>query len=525
MQSHQQRRGEILPQPVIRYSWCIPKSNSQRIKLVDPQPTGTTSRLSEMVLLFALQLLVAISTMSEHALVHATSAAAALPCTVCQDGVSKVNWPDKQLILPPSVTTLVPIPMDTCGKLDAIATAFLQEGTELCDAARLYGPVCGCPVPTGVCRLCTSTATGEAPVQERQSMPNPGRSLGLDVTAMLNNELDLGLPADLDMTCELYDAVLTNYTEHDSICGSSDAVRELCGCGPEQPTEEEGPTREESNGQEDLCLVCEVMTPNKEVKSWTGLASPTEPRTCQQVAQEVSTVLSAETSICQSAQEMIRIDCGCNETIANNTESQQEGDDLEKQEQEEVISNDDPGFVDNQCTLCPFGEPVPFPDREIEIKGLVLPKCGALDLVARTTVANNTAEDCGFYRLAAKYCGCQMGATACDICSGKPLTDPGVEYLWVHGGLGFTASTWIGADNDRTEVNKMSCSMLDSVLAYERTEGESVCLQFQLRGETCGCPNHTFPIIVWLSRISGLLSFLVSVSGFVSCFREGCDYL
>ena len=121
----------------------------------------------------ALRLLLFVCTMSDHGLVHGAG-----PCTVCRDGVSTVNWPDKQLVLPPSVTALVPIPLDTCGTLDIITTSLVQEGTELCDAARLYGPVCGCPIPADACRLCPPALAVEPLTEQLQSLPNPGLSLG-----------------------------------------------------------------------------------------------------------------------------------------------------------------------------------------------------------------------------------------------------------------------------------------------------------------------------------------------------------
>ena len=368
----------------------------------------------------ALQLLLFVCTMSDHGLVRG-----AAPCTVCRDGVSTVNWPDKQLVLPPSVTALVPIPLDTCGTLDIITTGLVQEGTELCDAARLYGPVCGCPIPADACRLCPPTLAVEPSTDQLQSLPNPGLSLGQNMTAMVNADLQLALPADLDMTCELYDAVLTNYTRNDSFCVSSESAQERCGCGAEPPLDG--------------------------------------------------------------------------------------GDNTEQNEQEEQVpDNNDSGPPDNQCTLCPYGEPVAFPDRDIDVKGLPLPKCGAFDLLIRTTVESNSTDECDYYRNLSKYCGCQMRPNACSMCRDKPLIETGTSYQWTEGGLVQANKVSTTSEVFEGEVLQITCTVLDSAMANLYDDGQEVCEQFQLRGETCGCEDLTFTTIKWSARASAFFSFVVS---------------
>jgi hypothetical protein len=89
------------------------------------------------------------------------------------------------------------------------------------------------------------------------------------------------------------------------------------------------------------------------------------------------------------------------------------------------------------CTLCPLGEPVPYPERNVSgIEGLGFDyfehNCGVMDKSA--ALWDRSSSVCRTGQVVGKLCGCSVEESACSICgNGKTMTKPLAEAKWANG--------------------------------------------------------------------------------------------
>ena len=463
-------------------------------------------------------------------------------CTVCRGG-EPITKPDQPILF----ETSSPIPIDNCAALDAVA-AFVPADTPNCEGIQLLGAVCGCPLDADACRLC-------------QSLPNPNKMLGKESQLLLQHAMGETWAVDInstDITCELYDAFLSSHDGDDSWCETFDPVRRTCGC----PLLQNASSHSNQTGLTTQCSVCQVRFPSNNLSS-NGLIpaqtcgdavaaansgmmnstqctqlqhqinsheapcggcvqEPIHERPCslcpegfrlknQSSLLEASAVnftllrqlnatahtdvdtptcgnvedalraISADSDACVELQSLDKACDGCEEMIGSNR-IREEG----------------------RCTLCPFSEPVPFPNQTIDVN-LQFPvaDCGTLDLAA--SMFNKDSPDCAKLRALAKLCGCSMPPSSCSICPYSPMTHPKKKFQWFQGRIADTAF-----GQPFPSSLEVSCEMLDSALATQDHSSQQ-CFVLQLRGSACGCWHPITMAAAILRRVFSTLSLFVSV--------------
>ena len=458
-------------------------------------------------------------------------------CTVCRGG-EPITKPDQPIL----IETTSPLPIDDCAALDAVAT-YVLAGTPDCEGIRSLGALCGCPVDENACRLCGD-----------QQLPNPHQELGSEAKSIL--QVDLG---ETNITCGLYDTLLSAQGHNYDLCLASDPVRSTCGCPLLQNT------RFSPNNTEILpqCSVCEVWFPDNALRSSSTIPAQTcgdavaaaksgilnstqcnylqnllssHEGSCGGCRQEpvdedscsvcpdgfrlrnqtllLESVVANLTFLLQVADQMFRPDvdgaatCGSMESALEQVPADSNVC-MEAQSLDAVcggcveVPKSDRGHKEARCTLCPFGEPVPFPNHTIDVDLPVpIADCGTLDLAASVFTADSS--DCNELQALAKVCGCSVPASSCSVCPSSPMTRPKSKFAWLRQGNIFASE-----QSSRTD-SYFSCEVLDSALAMSDVSSEE-CFIIQLRGEACGCSHPLAIAGVLLKRVFATLSFLVSL--------------
>ena len=470
-------------------------------------------------------------------------------CSVCRGG-EPITKPDEPIV----VETPSPFPIENCRTLDAVA-AFLTAHTPDCDGIQSLGAICGCPVGANACRLCP----------DREAVPIPHQALGFEDKLILQHALGgTSAVASSNITCELYDALLSSQDRDSDLCAASDPVRQTCGCPSLQSSDQTGLSMR--------CSVCQVRFPNNSltengpiplqtcgdilIAAKSGMLNSTQ---CSQLQQ----FMNAHETSCGGCLEEPAVEQSCficpdgfrlrnqsmllNGTVANSTlfnstflhHHAQVVDDMANTDVDattcggvevavraipvesnacveaqslneacggcEEVEQRDQGHDEARCTLCPFGEPVPFPNQTIDI---VLPfpgaDCATLDLAA--SVLTKNSPDCAALQALAKVCGCSIPAQSCSICPNSPMTRQEEKFAWFRG-QGNIAN--IAFEGPLQLDSYVSCEILDSALATRDNDSEQ-CFILQLRGSSCGCPHPIAVAGVVLKRVFAVMSLLVS---------------
>lgn len=147
---------------------------------------------------------------------------------------------------------------------------------------------------------------------------------------------------------------------------------------------------------------------------------------------------------------------------------------------------------DQLCSLCSNGEPVPFPNKTIDLAGFPFPTCGELSAAMETLLTDNGAistaativgNTCFLFRQFDVHCGCQpQYENPCPFCKvdnsyEAPFPDRKVD----------TALT-----RNLMPNFEFTCGMMaDITMTWDSTmkDHEFVCAGFQGVGvAACGCP-------------------------------------
>lgn len=445
---------------------------------------------------------------------HVKQATAA--CSLCFDGEA-ISKPDHVLDLSE------PLSIRTCQDLVSVLI-LIPEEDKLCSSARAVSTLCGCPnLVQNACTICGN-----------KNMSRPLQNL--------DGLVDLG---DVDFfgltpTCALVESGMNIFKQGGQACSSLpiDELQMYCGC---QWTEDEG----EDN---DACMLCPggEIVPENGVLLLLELNENGKRISCTD-AHELVKGEKRGSSLCNDIQRgSTRCGCPVPENacqlcpdgskvaganfvdsifgIRQSCESYFYQMHRYDRDSAECQSLDDNGreacgcdkkeeFV--PCTLCPGGESVAYPNKEIVgMEGLgfdyVEPRCGTFEQGA--LYADKSDGLCSAARTLAKVCGCNARETSCSICeAGTSMTNPFGEFQWAFGSLSDSLDSLQGLyETIDTSDRKFTCELGDSYLSSLYDNEDDFCYWNQLiRGTACGCSgsNSTkVAALVWTQRCSGLLS-------------------
>ena len=168
------------------------------------------------------------------------------------------------------------------------------------------------------------------------------------------------------------------------------------------------------------------------------------------------------------------------------------------------------------CTVCIKGEPIPWPEKPLELGDLPISSCADLQLFAGLLPGDS--DDCAGLQMLGSYCGCEKEPDACTLCpNGEPVPKKQQKLGWFED---FAADV---PDAYASVGDNINCEVMEAIVAgyvdriFEETK-DIVCRSTQLKSTTCGCSPNWIPIaLTWSYRCFGLLSFLVRAPKTCSC--------
>lgn len=409
--------------------------------------------------------------------------------------------------------------------------SFLAEGSETCLQSRALSGLCGCPVPPAACTICDQGSNMTLPLQVLDGL------VELDAS---------GTSFGLDTTCELVESVIGLYEETSQLCLDLpfDKLRSYCACST--PGNEEIMTVENAS----TCNICAGGELLRDVSD-SSFHYQDSFITCQDAVQLANSTVKGS-DVCNLIQGAGTI-CGCpvrddacelcQGGFLGNANDVVFVDDeviscsvlearlhlIDKSSQEcshaaDMFSAEcgcTAGVEFQPCTLCPLGESVRYPERNISGldglgSGFVEPNCAAIEQAAALYDVNSIL--CTTVKAIAKLCGCAGRPNACSICgAGNTMTKPHAKSSWAIGKTGVNILPALTVDVDYP----FSCEIADSALSYWADTDDNMCFYAHLtKGTSCGCEGPSqmkVKALVWTQQCVGLISLIVS--SFVSRTR------
>jgi hypothetical protein len=445
-------------------------------------------------------------------------------CSLCLNG-EIISNPAKRIDL------TQPVPLATCLDLSNIL-AFVDETSDLCLQARSLSSLCGCPArrdttntTTTTCTVCAEGSNMTLPLQVLDGLlelPMSGASFGLTTTY------------------EILESAINQYEHNEQRCLDLpfDDLRQYCACSSNTDDDEAPAEEADSTTACNFCVGGEQLV---EISD-SSFVFQGALISCLDAAELVRTT-EKNSDNCRALQSAGTI-CGC--PVPSNGCELCRGGVLGDPNREIVLANGDvtacnvleaslqlldEGSLEcslkdqyaaecgctaalefQPCTLCPLGEEVPNPERNISgIEGLgydyIEHNCGILADAASNTDLNS--DFCKSTQLLGKLCGCAVKKNACSICGdGNSLTKPLATSIWAVGKT--EAEMDIAFD-----VNGLfSCEIVDSTFSALYQTDDDYCYYIHLtKGVGCGCEgtgNNQVIALIWTQRFSGFLSLLVS---------------
>ena len=333
-------------------------------------------------------------------------------CQLCGPlGPSSVPEPEKRI-------DNSDVPFGTCGNMQQIASA-LHADLELCQMVQSFGSLCDCNVPPDACTLCW----------DGSSVTNPNKQLPA---------IDDAVGVGSVRTCGTFEAVLRTSARQDSnqCLLNQQQIGEFCGCPP--------------------------MPQNQ-----TIVPPPSNDNT-------------------NSTIDVTRISF-------------------------DVLDDDE-----ERCSICPDGGVMAFPEKTVLLERDF--KCKDWERWAKAVSARSS--DCRMSDNLALYCGCPLQEVECHLCpNGEPVPNPNREVNWLDGG-GFVSTRKSVLQEILSLTRRLTCELMDSIVATDELYGFSarqsldsdlVCTTIQLKSWICGCsPDWRQILLTWSYRLSGMLSVVVS---------------
>ena len=159
------------------------------------------------------------------------------------------------------------------------------------------------------------------------------------------------------------------------------------------------------------------------------------------------------------------------------------------------------------CPVCVGGEPVPLPDKPLNIDAFSIRTCGDLESFAALLVGGS--DECRPLQWLGPYCGCAKPPNSCSFC---PLGEP-VPYKTVQVNIlsAFSPPEAFGLLDD----SFYTCEIVESITAgnpgaFYGVDDSTACQFLQFRSNLCGCRRDWRQITLsWTYRFGGILSLLV----------------
>jgi hypothetical protein len=451
-------------------------------------------------------------------------------CSLCRHG-EPVPRPDQRLDL------MYPIPMATCRDVSNFV-GILPDDSHFCHQSKAFRNRCGCPAPQSACTICP----------EGFQMTLPWRGLD-ELLATTSDPTIAATYFGLNATCELFDSAISAYEETEQRCLDLplDQLGELCACreqchfcaGGEEPLAFSN-TSFHVHGEdvfdygnsivscsEAAELAKETVEGSETCTTVQGAGTlcgcPVPPGACRLcpnggVVGEHHThpvvLPNGETTSCDILESRMHLvndtspqcllmepyakECGCTHNASHANP---------------VVT----AVQSASCTLCPLGEKVPYPDRNLSgLDGLgfdfLQHQCGILEAFVSKTDLNS--KFCRTVQVIGKMCGCSVQEQACNICGEGTMTNPLAELTWAVGNAGTKVPDFLVS---LTPNQLLTCEVADSSLSLWYDESNTFCYWARLnKGNACGCEGTSTSVLIqtmiWTQFCSGFLSLIVSAN-------------
>jgi hypothetical protein len=285
------------------------------------------------------------------------------PCTVCKDD-STMAYPENILLLPG-------FPPLECGTVDLTLSLLVPNTTsDECKAVQSLGSLCGCPIRSDPCILCSNDGA---------------------IASLPQNEL----PFLSDMflgnvpNCEIFEAYLKSKSITDPICFTAQSfMGDYCGCNV--------PIDEDGSSSFIPCSLCANGESVNDIQHDKNITIPDFPfKSCNQLESAMSLLLAKDSQQCQTLSQAFGHFCECDKNKGNT------------------------------CPMCRDGRDVPWPNQTIELLkdffGGLVPTCEIFESFVASY--EDTSEKCSEMQIFGSYCGCPAIEDHCELCPGESLLE------------------------------------------------------------------------------------------------------
>ena len=358
---------------------------------------------------------------------------------------------------------------------------------------------------------CCGTVVGNAQSSETPSSSSPCNVCGQNGPSSFPfPDKSLGVANIPLQTCGQLETTAALFLQDSEICNLVQSLGTHCGC----------PVRENA------CTLCwdrsPVTEPNKMLPNYTAddyfsVSIPGVVLSCQVLESVFNYQFDQQDPQCQTVQQDTGVACGCpTPPVSYNNNSTTTINTTNVTQRESNPNTKEADGTTSKCSICPSGEPTPFPDKPLNVVNSPYNNtCQDWDAFA-SAVANDST-DCSLFRSYSLYCGCPREPDACTLCPlGERVPKPNVVLDWFRNAF---VSTQSNQFHNRLNTLDPTCEMMESSVAnaggaFAWTSGmnkDIFCMSVQLKSSICGCrPDWRQILLTWGYRISGILSFLVS---------------
>ena len=231
-------------------------------------------------------------------------------------------------------------------------------------------------------------------------------TLGPDVIPLPRKLLPPGLPLPLTNCFDLDSASLLLESSSD-LCRAAQSFGTYCGC----------------DKATNACNLCWDGSPvtrkehatNYDASDFLGEIGVGYKLTCE-VLEAFLHSDSNSTDVCLRAQTAVGEECGCPPLPAGNDAGDNDtatDSTLQPNPGTGADENRNDAASENMCTLCPNGEPVPFPDKLVVIQRDLTLTCSEWAAIAATS--EEGSDDCQLVQSAGVLCGCSRPEGGCNM--------------------------------------------------------------------------------------------------------------
>ena len=336
-------------------------------------------------------------------------------CKLCGDyGPESTPFPNKPL---PDIK----LPVGTCLEIEK-ASPFIEPDTQACNSIQAFGTYCGCNKPPNACTLCWD---GSQATNKNFTLVDYPASMFVDT-----------LGFDQNLNCESLEALLHSTRSKDT--DQCDSVQlgagERCGCPP-IPVQL---TQTNNNNNTDTLTTDNIFS--------------------------------------------------------TSTEGEEER---------------------KSCTICENGDPPPFPHKVVDLGNDQKLTCTEWDNLAGT-LEEGSGDCALVRSGASRICQCPRPAGQCTMCPlGEPIPYPRRNLNWLSGSfLSSDRDYYLPSGVDYLNCELMESYVTSEYSLFPQifgVEEELLCTAMQMKSWICGCqPDWRQIVLTWSYRLSGAFSLLVS---------------